>query len=548
MTRRTRPLGLALVLVGWLTIPCGATAQVETAEILVKLRDSRSAQAEAALRSRGAQRVDRMRRGTAGGARRADAWRRIRLGPNADVDAVLRALEADPRVEKAVRNRVLEPFLSPDDTRYGEQWALDNTGQTGGTVDADIDAPAAWDDHTGDGSVVVAVLDTGVAYTHPDLAGNIWSNTDEIAGNSVDDDGNGYVDDVRGYNFIADTADPAEPVLTGSPVYHGTPIAGIIGAVGDNATGIAGVNWDVQIMPLKIGVFFAFGLFTTCADIAEAMSYAIDNGARIMNMSIGAFGEDACPPIDDAAWDANEAGVLIVTAAGNNGADIDDPGFFLTPQKLDLPNVITVASTNHNDGRAGDSNYGAVSVDLGAPGVGVLTTIPGGAYATVGGTSFAAPYVAGAAALVWSYRPALDPVDVKAALMMGGDGNASLSGITVSGRRLNLDVALGLANVVGGDLSKYLACDDGVDNDGDALVDYPDDPGCSGLFGVSPKEDPKCNDGIDNDGDTLVDLADPNCTDATDDKEAPDGCGIGFELVALAPIFRKLRRRAPRGS
>ena len=177
------------------------------------------------------------------GERLSTLWK---LPPNADIFDAIGQLEAMPEVAYAEPNYVITTQEVPNDSQFDELWGLDNTGQTGGTVDADIDAPEAWDIHTGSGSVVVGVIDSGVNYDHPDLAENIWVNTLELNGQKgFDDDGNGYIDDIHGYDFVNDDGDPKDDRG------HGTHVAGTIGAMGNNGTGVAGVNWNVQIMPLK---------------------------------------------------------------------------------------------------------------------------------------------------------------------------------------------------------------------------------------------------------------------------------------------------------
>ena len=259
----------------------------------------------------------------------------------------------------------VQPATAPNDPLFPQQYGLNNTGQTGGTPDADIDAAEAWVRETGSKNVVVAVVDEGVNISHPDLKRNIWLNTDEIPGNDIDDDKNGYVDDVRGFDFygydntVYDIADGDR---------HGTHVAGIIGAQGDNALGVAGVNWNVSIMPVK---FLGPGGGDDFA-AAEAMVYAVDNGADIINCSWGGYGESL---ITDAAIEyARKAGVLIVAAAGNESSNGDSMPFL--PAASESPNVISVAATDKNDALADFSNFGVRTVDLAAPGADVTSTLP----------------------------------------------------------------------------------------------------------------------------------------------------------------------------
>jgi subtilisin family serine protease len=256
---------------------------------------------------------------------------------------------------------------------------------------ASIRAPAAWDVTTGSPDVVVAVLDTGIDLGHPDLSDNIWTNPDEIAGNGLDDDHNGYVDDVHGWDFAYDDNDPSD-------VYgHGTHVAGTVGAVGNNGIGVVGVNWRVQLVALKFLDDSGSGYDS---DAIRALQYARDKGIRISNNSWG--GGDYSRALYDAIASMRATGHLFVTAAGNYGLDNDfDP---LYPCSFDLENVLCVASITSTDALSGFSNYSSTSVDIGAPGSSIYSTIPGG-YATFSGTSMATPHVTGAAALLSGQHP-----------------------------------------------------------------------------------------------------------------------------------------------
>ena len=257
------------------------------------------------------------------------------------------------------------PSTTPNDPMFPGQYGLNNTGQTGGTADADIDAAEAWVRETGSRNVIVAVVDEGINISHPDLKNNIWVNKDEIPNNGEDDDDNGYVDDVKGYDFynydstVFDISDGDR---------HGTHVAGVIGAQGNNSLGVAGVNWNVTIMPAKFLGPYGGDDFSG----AEAIVYAVDNGADVINCSWGGYG--ASEIIDEAIEYARKANVLIVAAAGNSGANVDNEPFW--PAGSDSPNVITVAATDKDDKLAHFSNYGSRTVDLAAPGVDVTSTLP----------------------------------------------------------------------------------------------------------------------------------------------------------------------------
>ena len=351
---------------------------------------------------------------------------------------LIEELTSHPLVEFAEPNYLLYAIAAPNDPRYGEEWGLNNTGQTGGTLDADIDAPEAWDITTGSASVVVGVVDTGVQVapgfsgsvsTHPDLAANLWVNPGEIAGDGIDNDGNGYVDDIHGWNFY----DNASWIFySASEDSHGTHVSGTIAATGNNGIGVAGVNWQARLMALK---FIGPGGTGSTSDAIAAINYAANKGVQVINASWGGGGSS------QALKDAIEAcNCVFVAAAGNGGADQigdnnDTTPFY--PSSYDSSNLIAVAATDHNDDLASFSNFGIVSVDLGAPGVSVLSTVPFDTYDSYSGTSMATPHVSGVAALVYSQFPGLTPVQVKNQILSAVDPIPPLNGITVTGGRLN---------------------------------------------------------------------------------------------------------------
>jgi len=321
-------------------------------------------------------------------------------------------LEVD-RISK--QHNIGVPNTIPNDEFFDLQWSLHNTGQTGGLEDCDIDAPEAWDLETGSSDVVIAIIDTGVDYTHPDLADKIWNNDDEIPGNGIDDDENGYIDDVIGWNFYNNNNDPKD--YQG----HGTVCAGVFGAVTDNNQGIAGVCWNCQIMPLKYNRYFGIPGF----DITiEAIKYAADNGADIISMSFGTYAYNES--FEDAVNYAYEKGVFMCASAGNDNINSKRyPAAF--------ENVTAVAATNDTDGKMYHyiaklgawviSNYGDW-VDVVAPGQEIYSTFPsydcdvtpyGFAkyYDYLSGTSLAVPHVAGLAALLLSKDPLLTPDGLK---------------------------------------------------------------------------------------------------------------------------------------
>ncbi len=339
----------------------------------------------------------------------------VRLPDGMSVRAAVERYMSDPNVEYAEPNyiRCASSVDAADSFFTPQQWALHNTGTfANGTFGVDIKAREAWELTQGNRKVVIAVIDTGIDYNHPDLVSNVWTNSGEIGAadarvNGVDDDLNGYVDDWRGWNFIDGNNDPFDDVG------HGTHVSGIIGAVGNNNIGVAGVMWNVRIMPLK--VFGATERETLCggatgfaADEVAAIEYAWKNGANIINASYG--GPGYCFAEFDAVAEAERHGVLFVAAAGNDTRDTDLD--IINPATLEtVHNLITVAATDQNDRLATFSNFGPKSVHIAAPGVYILSTVPtnqptsfgGSGYDFKDGTSMAAPHVAGAAGLIYSY-------------------------------------------------------------------------------------------------------------------------------------------------
>jgi subtilisin family serine protease/Ca2+-binding RTX toxin-like protein len=322
----------------------------------------------------------------------------------------------------------------PNDPGFPQLWGLHNTGQGGGTPDADIDAPEAWDIQTGNPNLVIGVIDTGVDYNHPDLVGNIWTNSGEIANDGIDNDNNGYIDDIRGWDFAYNDNNPMD--VQG----HGTHVSGTIAGKGNNGVGVTGVAWNAKIMPLKFLNDQGSG---TLSAAISAINYATAKGVKLTNNSWGGGGYSQA--LYDAINAAGQQGALFIAAAGNSSQNTDiNPAY---PASYNLANIISVASTTNTDGLSSFSNYGLTSVDLGAPGSGIYSTLPNNSYGTYSGTSMASPHVAGAAALVWSQNPTWTAQQVKNALMNTGDSIAALAGKTVSGKRLNVFNALAAANL-----------------------------------------------------------------------------------------------------
>jgi len=349
-----------------------------------------------------------------------------------------------------------EQFVNfPNDPMFNQQWALHNTGQTGGTPDADIDAPEAWDLTTGGvtalgDTIVVAIVDGGCQLNHPDL--NYWYNWNEIPGNSIDDDGNGYIDDFRGWNAYNNT--PNVPSNG-----HGTHVSGISGAKGNNNLGVSGVNWNVKVMPIA-------GSSSTEATVVAAYAYALELRAQYneTNGALGAFvvatnssfGVDYGQPINYPIWCAmydslGVQGILSCGATANLNINIDIMGDIPTACPSDY--MIAVTNTTHNDVKNNGAAYGLTTIDLGAPGTSILSTYPTSNYSTLTGTSMATPMVTGAIALLFAaadisrisfYKSNLPAGTImfRDVLFDGVDVIPALQGITVTGGRLNVNNAV----------------------------------------------------------------------------------------------------------
>jgi len=348
--------------------------------------------------------------------------------PGQSMDNTIDTLAINPNIEYVEPNYYVTIDVVPNDPNFHLQYGLHNDGTNGALANADIDAPEAWDVQTGN-DVIIAVIDTGVDYTHPDLQGNIWTNPGEIANNGIDDDGNGFVDDIHGWDFANDVNDPVDDHA------HGTHVAGIIAAKSNNGIGISGINWNAKIMALKF--FDANGIGST-ANAIRAINYAVMMGVRISNNSWGGGG------FSKALFDTIQAAAakdhLFVAASGNEALNTDATPHY--PSSYDLPNIISVAATDDSDRLASFSNFGSVSVDLAAPGFRIESLIPNGLYQSLSGTSMAAPFVAGAAGLVLSTVSGISAEALKAALLDNADRISSLSGRVATGARLNMSRTL----------------------------------------------------------------------------------------------------------
>lgn len=338
----------------------------------------------------------------------------IRFNSEARRDRALEVLQNRLGVVFAQANRTLHSNAFPvGDPGYRQQWGLNNQN------DVDIDAPEAWSIAVTAEPVVVAVIDTGIDVNQPDLRGRLWTNPGEIPDNGLDDDRNGYIDDIHGWNFAWHTSDITD--VNG----HGTHISGIIAAEADNGYGIAGVAPNARIMALRFLDARGDG---NIDDAVTAIYYAVANGARVINASWG--GGDRDPALKDAIAYASARGVVVVTAAGNEA--VNNAVIKSFPASWRLPNLVSVAAVDSSGRLASFSNFGASSVRLAAPGVGIRSTIPGG-LATYSGTSMATPFVSGVAALVLGMYPRLHANQAVALVTRTAKPLTSLAGKVVSG-------------------------------------------------------------------------------------------------------------------
>lgn len=358
---------------------------------------------------------------------------------NANADATAAKYNTLPEVEYAEPNYDIEldatesalPPIRPTDPRFDEQWALANSGQRGGKQGADISAMHAWLTTTGSDKVVVAVLDSGVDYTHEDLAPNMWKRPNSVP--AYHDDELGTVEDEAGFNAIENDSDPMDE--NG----HGTHCAGIIGAEGGNDIGITGVNWKVRIMPLK---FMNAGGFGTTKDAIEAINYVIDRkkaGVNVRIISASWGGTQRSRALEEVIRKAYENDILFVAAAGNSTVNNDRSPHYPSS----YPNVLSVAALDRNDALARFSNYGVKSVAIAAPGVDILSTWLGNEYEEKSGTSMATPVVAGVAALIVAENPRISVEQLKKQILASADPIVALNGKVATGGRVNAAKAVG---------------------------------------------------------------------------------------------------------
>ena len=356
----------------------------------------------------------------------------VKLPPGLSVSGAWARFKAEKGIRFAQPNYIYRTQSVPNDSYFAYQWNMNNTGQVAGAISGiDIRALKAWGRTHGSTNIIVAVIDSGIRYTHEDLVANMWRNPGETPNNGIDDDYNGYIDDVHGIDVVNNDGDPVD--TDG----HGTFCAGIIGAAGNNGKGISGVCWDVRLMGLK----FMENSSGSTEGAVQCIEYAVAKGAKILNNSWGTGAGTFDPGIKATLDAAGQAGVLCVFPAGNeNGINIDEHPVY--PACYDSTNIISVMSFDEKGGRANHSNVGVLSVDLAAPGTNILTCTVTGNYGYRSGTSMAVPHVSGACALLYSLNPQLDWRQVKQIILDSAERRDAFTGLCVTGGRLNLAQAV----------------------------------------------------------------------------------------------------------
>ncbi len=418
-----------------------------------------------------------------------------------DAQDLLNALQEHPEidwVEPALRTQLAEvpAALSvsaepeanvspaPNDPLYEEQYYLS------GSLGADLGILNAWSVLT-TSKVIVAVIDSGIDYNHEDLQENIWTNIGEIPDNGIDDDENGFVDDVHGYNFYDGHSDPMDLHM------HGTHVAGIIGAIGNNARGVTGLLWDTEIMALRFTDENGAG---NTAKAIQAIHYAVNNGARVINMSWtiqATTDSEGSLALSETIQAYASAGVIFVSASGNGdlngfGFNIDEDPVF--PASIVSSNLISVGALSTNNELASYSNYGVHSVDIAAPGTSIMSTLPNDDYGRLTGTSAAAAFVSAAAAMILQEAPQLSGLQVKNLLMNEANAHSTLQAYVYTGGSLNITQAL---NGIGSNSSlttppapTKVSPSSSVDNNTEAFTQPASGFGCQLIKAKNTKYNP----------------------------------------------------------
>lgn len=437
-------------LVAALLLPPPAHAEYVPGEVLVKFSPSASMAERTVLRAAIANRVlkkfDRFG---------IEHWR-LR---ERSVESAIAEFRSNPAFTYFEPNAIVhgstDPVV-PSDSLFDSQWSLHD-----GTNDHDIDAPEAWAEYTGDPDFKIGILDSGIDFGHPDLAANLWTNDDEDPCDEDDDDGNGYVDDFHGFDFVETPEHPegqgiphpagsgtCEGFSEGDWHQHGTHVAGIAAAVSDNGKGVAGVAWHASLVAIRVLDLDNVG---TLSRIISGLEYALVVGCRVVNSSINWATEtgDCFAIVQDVIEDCGLAGLLYIASAGNSSRNVDTqgvPGYEIWPSQLTSPSMLVVGSSSTSDNPV--FNYGQKSVDLFAPGGApggpgsILSTLPAAGYGSLNGTSMAAPHVAGAAALILAQNPTMEIMEAKARILASVDALSAMTSKCVSGGRLNLHTLL----------------------------------------------------------------------------------------------------------
>lgn len=363
--------------------------------------------------------------------RLVDNLARVALPAGVTVEEAIRRYRQNPDVLYAEPNFIVRKAAAPNDPRFGELWGLLNTGQAGGTPDADIDATEAWDTTTGSRNVVVTVIDTGIDYNHPDLTANMWRNEADCNSNSIDDDDNGHIDDCYGIDTFSNDSNPMDEHD------HGTHVAGTIGAVGNNGVGVVGVNWQVSIMACR----FLGPEGGTTAGAIQCLDYVglmKDRGVNVVATNNSWGGGGFSLALQNAIDAQRQRGILFMAAAGNDATDNDLAPHF--PSNYYVPNIIAVAATTRFDALAGFSQFGRRTVHVGAPGSAIWSTVRTAnptIYDSFSGTSMATPHVTGVAALLKAQDASRDWRAIKNLILAGGDVVAGAAK-TITQRRINV--------------------------------------------------------------------------------------------------------------
>lgn len=356
----------------------------------------------------------------------------VKIANDAEMGKAIEALKGNSAVEIAEPNYIYQAFDAglPNDTDFGKLWGMKNTGQADksgqvGTPGSDINVVPLWQKgFVGSKNIVVAIIDTGVDWNHPDLMPNLYTNSAEIDGDGKDNDGNGFVDDIRGWNFASNNKNSTDD--NG----HGSHCAGTIGGAGNNGMGVAGVNWDVTIMPIK---FLSADGSGSLKGAVESINYATKMKVNVMSNSWGGGGYSESMKV--AIEKARDAGILFVAAAGNESNDNDAAPTY--PATYQVENVLSVAATDNKDQIASFSNYGKGKVHVAAPGVRIYSSVKGGGYDTFSGTSMACPHVAGISALMLSIHPEWTFTELKDRLIRTSDPVSGLKRKVLAKGRVN---------------------------------------------------------------------------------------------------------------